>query len=407
VTKANGGEVRRIAPTAAVNRHPSASLTANPTSGQLPLEVNFDGSGSSDPDAGDTLSYLWNPGDGSGTKTTTTPTTSHTYSTKGTYTASLRVRDSHGALSDPATVRVSAGNEAPSLTMVSPSATLLFRVGQQITLSGSATDPEDGTLPASSLRWEVLRHHNGNHTHPYFSGTGNDLTITAPPPEALSATGPGNHLEVRLTATDSEGLSKTATRDVQPHRVDITFGSNPSGLSLQADDQTFAAPRTLTSWEGYKLGVNAPSPQPLSGTTYVFSSWSDGGRQQHDIVTGAQPSTHTATYKACTRTGTSGADVLDGTSGADVICGMGGNDTLRGLGSNDTVEGMGGADTLRGGGGADKVKGSAGADNMYGEDGNDALDSRDGVSGNDSLDGGPGTDTRTTDATEKSIVGFP
>ena len=47
------------------------------------------------------------------------------------------------------------------------------------------------------------------------------------------------------------------------------------------------------------------------------------------------------------------------------------------------------------------------ADELYGQDGNDALDSRDGVSGNDSLDGGAGTDTRVTDPTEKSIVGFP
>ena len=33
--------------------------------------------------------------------------------------------------------------------------------------------------------------------------------------------------------------------------------------------------------------------------------------------------------------------------------------------------------------------------------------SKDGVSGNDSLYCGTGTDTKETDATEKSIVGFP
>ncbi len=48
-----------------------------------------------------------------------------------------------------------------------------------------------------------------------------------------------------------------------------------------------------------------------------------------------------------------------------------------------------------------------GADNLYGEDGDDTVNSRDSVSGNDSLDGGAGTDTKVTDATEKSIVGFP
>jgi len=275
---------------------------------------------------------------------------------------------------------------------------MLYRVGQQITLSGSATDPEDGLLAGSSFSWEVLLHHNNSHTHPYFSGTGNNLTMTAPSPEDLSATGDGNYLEVRLTATDSNGLSRTVTQDVQPNRVDVSFATNPSGLSLLINGETFTTPRTLVSWEGYRLNVNAPSPQTLSGKRYVFASWSDGKIKQHSIVTGAAPSTYTATFKSCTLTGTSAGETLRGTSAADVVCAMGGNDTIEGLGGNDL---------LYGGGGADKVTGGGGADKLYGEDGNDALNSQDGVSGNDSLNGGAGTDTKVTDPTEKSIVGFP
>jgi len=359
--------VQRIRYVGDGNRSPSSDIAANPTSGSLPLAVNFDGSGSNDPDTGDTLSYLWDFGDGSPTETTSTPTTSHTYSTKGTYTASLRVQDNHGALSEPATVRIDAGNEAPNPVIESPSADLLFRVGQQITLSGSATDPEDGDLPGSSFEWEVLKHHDGTHTHPEFSGTGNNLTFNAPPPEGFSATGAGNYLEIRFTATDSEGVSKTVTREVQPNRVNVTLGSNPSGLSLQADDEPFTAPKTFVSWEGYELSVNAPSPQTLSGTTYVFSSWSDDKDQQHGIVTGAEPSTYTATFDTatsagCTKTGTPGKDVLDGTSGDDVICGGGGADTINGLGGNDILKGEGGADILLGGAGDDTLDGGTGTD---------------------------------------------
>jgi glucose/arabinose dehydrogenase len=405
----SGGEVRRIAYTGNANRPPTATVTANPTSGPSPLAVNFDGSRSNDPDTGDTLSsYLWDFGDGSPTQTTTTPTTSHTYSTNGTYTASLRVEDNHGTLSDPATVRIDAGNEAPTPVIESPSADMLFRVDEEITLSGSATDPEDGQLEVESLEWQVLQHHNAPnpHTHPYLLETGNNLTITAPMPEGLISTGAGNYLEVRLTATDSNGLSKTVTREVQPNRVNVSFASIPSGLSVLINGESFTTPRTLLSWEGYNLNVNAPSPQTLPGTTYAFSAWSDGQGQQYSqqytIVTGTAPSTYTATFAAtstaCTTTGTSAGETLTGTSAADVICGMGGNDTIGGRGGNDI---------LRGGGGADKVIGSAGADELYGENGNDKLSSRDGVSGNDSLDGGAGTDTRTTDATERSIVGFP
>jgi glucose/arabinose dehydrogenase/PKD repeat protein len=372
-----GQSVEQIRYTGTANRSPRAVVRANPTSGPLDLAVEFDGSGSDDPDAGDSLTYIWDFGDGSATRTTTSPTTSYTYSTVGTYTASLHVRDNHGALSEADTVRIDAGNEAPTPLIESPSSDLLFRVGQQITLSGSATDPEDGQLPEGSLEWEILLHHNGNHTHPYFSGTGNDLTTTAPSPEDLLSTGTGNHLEVRLTATDSKGLSKTITQDVQPRRVDVSLATNPSGLSLQINGQSFSAPETLLSWEGYRLSVDATSPQSLSGESYAFSSWSDGKGKQHTIVTGATPSTYTATFEACTKSGTSAAETLRGTSAADVICGMGGNDTIEGLGGNDILLG----------GGADKVKGNGGADSLYGQDGNDALDSQDGVSDNDTLSG--------------------
>jgi Glucose / Sorbosone dehydrogenase/PKD domain/RTX calcium-binding nonapeptide repeat (4 copies) len=404
----SGGEVRRIAYTGNANRPPTAKVVANPTSGPLGpngLEVTFDGSASSDPDTGDTLtSYIWDFDDGE-TMETTTPTTSHTYSTSGTYFASLSVEDNNGARSQAETVRIDAGNEAPIPMIESPSADMLFRVGQEITLSGSATDPEDGQLKEGSLEWEVLQHHNAPnpHTHPYLQDTiGNNLTITAPMPEGVISTGDGNYLEVRLTATDTNGLSKTVIRDVQPNRVDVSFASNPSGLELLINGETFTTPKTLVSWEGYRLNVNAPSPQTLSGTTYVFSAWSDSQGQQHEIVTGATPSSHTATFTAtstaCTKSGTSRGETLNGTSGADVICGMGGN---------DTIDGMGGNDILRGGGGADKVKGNVGDDELYGENGKDKLNSRDGVGGNDFLDGGPGSDTRTTDPTERAIVGFP
>ena len=368
-TYAGSGELHRIAYTAA-NRAPDAVVSADPTSGAVPLDVAFDGSGSSDPD-GDTLSYVWDFGDGSATTTTTTPTTSHIYTEANTYTATLTARDGSGA-EDTATVRIDAGNTPPEPTIESPAPEKLFKVGEQIALQGSADDPQDGQLPDSALSWEVRQWHNGNHYHPFLNATtGNNLGITAPAPEDLLATGSGNYLQIRLTATDSSGLTKTVTQELQPSRVDVTFASQPSGLSLLINGTTFAAPRTFVSWEGYKLSASAPSPQTLAGTSYAFSSWSDGGAQTHDVLTGTQPSTHTATYQAagggsCTMSGTTANDTISGTSGDDVICGGKGNDTIKGLGGDDVLKGEGGADKLYGGGGADTLDG-----------GNDAANSND------------------------------
>ena len=75
------------------NQSPNASFTAGPTTGNLPLLVYFDGSGSDDPDG--TISfYSWNFGDGA---TASGITTSHTYNSAGNYTATLTVTDDDGA----------------------------------------------------------------------------------------------------------------------------------------------------------------------------------------------------------------------------------------------------------------------------------------------------------------------
>ena len=57
------------------NNAPTADLTATPTSGVAPLTVNFNGSGSYDPDAGDSVAwYTFNFGDGSALVTQATST---------------------------------------------------------------------------------------------------------------------------------------------------------------------------------------------------------------------------------------------------------------------------------------------------------------------------------------------
>ncbi len=158
-------------------------------------------------------------------------------------------------------------------------------------LRGSATDPQDGQLADGALSWQVFQHHAGDHTHPFLPPTpGNDVEIVAPAPEDIHSTDPeGNYLEVRLTATDSKGLSRTVTQKLAPNTVDVVFQSQPAELDLVVNGDKFDKPtRTYISWEGYRLNVYAPSPQTtLAGVTYSFASWSDGKEQQHDIVTGA------------------------------------------------------------------------------------------------------------------------
>lgn len=81
-----------------VNHAPVAAATAPPT-GRQNVAVTFDGSGSRDPDAGDTITtYKWSFGDGQSTDTTT-PTVAHAYAAQGIYRPTLTVLDNHGATS--------------------------------------------------------------------------------------------------------------------------------------------------------------------------------------------------------------------------------------------------------------------------------------------------------------------
>ncbi len=301
-TYASGGQVRRISYNVpGTNNAPTAVASANPTSGAVPLDVTFDGTGSSDPDAGNTLTYFWTFGDGTPETSTTSPTIVHRYTSAGAFTASLRVRDNNLAFSAPVTVQVSPGNTPPTPSISSPAAGALFRVGQSVTLTGSATDAQDGTLPASGLSWSVILHHD-THTHPFFGpAAGNNVMFTTPAPEDLAAAA-NSYLEVRLTATDSQGLSSTVTRDFNPRKVDITFQTSPTGLRLTVNGTSLTGPQTVTSWDGYTLNVDAPD-QSSGGQAYLFSSWSDGGAAAHSIVTPASPATYTATFAPPTTTG--------------------------------------------------------------------------------------------------------
>jgi PKD repeat protein len=65
------------------NEPPTARFSATPNTGEAPLAVSFDASASSDPD-GTIVRYDWAFGDGT---TGTGETTSHTYTTAGTFQA--------------------------------------------------------------------------------------------------------------------------------------------------------------------------------------------------------------------------------------------------------------------------------------------------------------------------------
>jgi glucose/arabinose dehydrogenase/PKD repeat protein len=284
------GAVRKIS----FNGPPTAVAAATPTSGTAPLTVSFDGSGSSDPQ-GDPLTYAWDLDDDGAFDDATGVTASWTYQQPGTYTPELRVTDPGGA-SDTDAVTITAGNSAPVATITSPASSLRWKVGDTISFSGAATDPQSGTLPATALSWSLVLQHcdtGGNcHSHPLqtFPNTASG-SFTAPDHEYPS------YLELTLTATDPGGLRDSDTVRLDPQTVDLTFQTSPTGLQLNVGATSGAAPFTRTVIVGSNNSVSAPSPQSTGGQSYTFQSWSDGGAASHNITAPATAAAYTATYQ--------------------------------------------------------------------------------------------------------------
>jgi glucose/arabinose dehydrogenase len=281
------GELRRIRYTAG-NTPPTAVASATPTAGLAPLAVTFSSTGSSDPD-GDVLTYSWDFGDASAVSAATNP--SHTYTANGSYTARLTVNDGHGNTSS-ATVAITVGNRPPVPVITSPGSSLLWKVGDVITFAGSATDPEDGTEPATRLSWQVILHHCPGgvcHIHPFLTATGATGTFTAPDH------GDSCYFEIILTATDSGGLQASTSVVINPQTAQFTIATSPAGLQVVNGGIAETGPTTSTTILGATHTIFAPSPQSSLGVTYTFAGWSDGGAQQHN-VTAASNSSFTATF---------------------------------------------------------------------------------------------------------------
>jgi glucose/arabinose dehydrogenase/PKD repeat protein len=288
------GSVRRVSYPGA-NRAPTAVAQAQPQFGPVPLTVNFDGSGSSDPDAGDTLTYAWDlDGDGQFDDSTAVKPT-WTYTSAATVTVRLRVTDK-GGLSATSSVVVGAGNEPPHAQIDAPTTALHWAVGDTVSFSGSGSDPQDGKLGAANMAWALVMRHcvtlESCHSHPIQSYPGiSEGTFVAPDHDYPS------YLELRLTVTDSGGLSDTTTLRLDPRTVNLTFASEPPGLTLGVGQENVVAPFTKTVIVGSRNSVTAPTPQTLGGSRLGFASWSDGGAASHEVVAPGTPATYTATYK--------------------------------------------------------------------------------------------------------------
>mgnify|MGYP005811766011 CR=1 FL=1 len=248
-----GSEIRRIYYSA--NRPPVAVISSDKTYGPAPMQVQFRGDASTDPE-GQPLSYSWDFGDGSSLSTAVNP--SHTFNaatgvpTK--FTVKLTVRDNQN-VADETTLIVSVNNTPPRVTITSPADNTLYPMTAETVYNLSANVQDDEHSAAQlSYAWLTILHHN-EHEHPDPIDTSPSTTVHVAP---LGCDGQTYYVRVILTVTDAAGASTTKEVRLYPDCTGVML--NP--------EITWPAPAAIT--EGTPLGaaqLNATAG--YNGTTVV------------------------------------------------------------------------------------------------------------------------------------------
>ncbi|OGO54544.1 MAG: hypothetical protein A2V85_10960 [Chloroflexi bacterium RBG_16_72_14] len=279
----DGGRVVRI-------RHlvqPIASATVTPQVAAAPVDVTLDASASTDPDPTSTLT-AWNwdldhDGSFTGASDRSGEVVVWHIETPAVYPITLQVVSSNG-LADTLELVVDAEGEPPVPSIDAPDPSLTWAVGDTIPFAGSATDPEDGTLPASALSWDLVMRHCPADCHDHVIQTFEGVaagSIDAPDHEYPS------HLELRLTATDSHGTSATTSIELHPQTSVIGADSSPAGIPLFVAGEDRASPSETTVIRNGTVTIGAPLAASVGGRRYRFSAWSDGLPRTHDLTAAA------------------------------------------------------------------------------------------------------------------------
>jgi PKD repeat protein len=247
---------------APVNQPPTAVATADVTSGDAPLAVNFTGSGSSDSD-GTIASYAWAFGDGA---TSSAANPSHSYTAAGTYLATLTVTDNGGA-TDSASVTITVTdptvNQPP--TAVATADVTNGEAPLMVFFNGSGSSDADGML--ISYAWEFG---DGNST----TGATAFNTYTVAGTYVATLTVTDNE---GATATDSITITVTEPAANQPPtavaNADVTSGTAPVAVNFtgsgSSDSDGTIASYAWAFGDGATSNTTNPSHSYTAAGTYV------------------------------------------------------------------------------------------------------------------------------------------
>jgi hypothetical protein len=84
---------------------------------------------------------------------------------------------------------------------------------------------------------------------------------------------------------------------LDPQTVNLTFQTNPAGMTLVVNGGSSKASFTRTVIVGSKNSISAPVPQTKGGKSYSSVTWSDSGAPTHDIIAPSTAQTYSARFR--------------------------------------------------------------------------------------------------------------
>jgi glucose/arabinose dehydrogenase len=180
--------------------------------------------------------------------------------------------DFGSTFSDIATLTSLGPNAPPVPHILSPIHQSHYQAGTTIGFSATATDAEDGTLPASAFSWRLDFHHN-IHKHdgpPIVVGMENGSFLI--PNQGETST--NVFYRLILTVTDSKGLSHKDSVDILPDVAELTLTTDPPGLRVALNGYQTPTPISQSFVVGMLVNLSAPALQTHNGAKFSVVDWS-------------------------------------------------------------------------------------------------------------------------------------
>src|SRR3989339_72452 len=286
------------------NEKVAAVFAADPTEGEIPLEVEFDASESSDPD-GEIVAYDWDlDGDGDYDDATGVEA-AYTYEQAGVYTSSLRVTDNSGEYGTYE-VEINVTSALTPTAVITQTNDGEYYAGVEYSFSAIDSSSPNGEI--DKYEWDfgdetnVIKTRSADHTYEETGTYVVKLTVTDEADEEGSET-----IEIEVVAPSQKPIASITTVPAVSEEEGAIVGDVPFTVAFSASE-SMDADENIVDYE-WDFDGDGKSDDTGETTTYTYEEAGtytaqlkvidgDGNEDMETVVITAEAQGLTATLSA-------------------------------------------------------------------------------------------------------------